>query len=307
MSKKNLLFTGFALESSLSFQTAVEAANLDEVGGIYAAVYPSANGKAHIEKVIASLEPELRYKFREVLYLDIDEDPVPYPENASPEKIAKIDILNANKLENLVPQLKRVLPEGEYIDGVLHAIANMHPDAMGSIQNFMTAPWSKIQKGLQISAHSYLRMMYAFLPVLNPEGTSSAALTFHSDTVQPNYGWMRPAKKLLEEITKEMSIFLGPLGHAVNTVTTGVWKTRAAQAIPGYDTLEELWAEPHLQSLSKVKPSDRLFFESTARLIAHRQVATAHRFNFDNGMSDIGFCVRRRKNEVVEEYATAAL
>jgi enoyl ACP reductase len=124
------------------------------------------------------------------------------------------------------------------IDGALHAIAFAPQDALGG--NFMTAPADSAQQAFTTSAFSYKALAAALLELMEP-GSSLVGLDFDATVAWPIYDWMGVAKAALESVNRYLARDLGPSGVRVNLVSAGPVGTVAAQGIPGFDQLADLW------------------------------------------------------------------
>ena len=124
------------------------------------------------------------------------------------------------------------------VDGVLHAIAFAPQDALGG--KFMTAPADSAQQAFTTSAFS-LKALAAAVRELMPRGGSIVGLDFDAAVAWPIYDWMGVAKAALESVSRYLARDLGPDGIRVNLVAAGPLGTVAAQGIPGFEQLAELW------------------------------------------------------------------
>jgi enoyl ACP reductase len=126
------------------------------------------------------------------------------------------------------------------VDGVLHAIAFAPEDAIGG--NFMTAPADSAIEAFRTSAYS-LKALAAALAPLMPSGASIVGMDFDASVAWPIYDWMGVAKAALESVSRYLARDLGPSGVRVNLVSAGPLGTVAAQGIPGFERLAQLWPE----------------------------------------------------------------
>ena len=124
------------------------------------------------------------------------------------------------------------------IDGALHAIAFAPQDALGG--KFMTAPAESAGAAFQTSAFS-LKALAAALQPLMSRGSSLVGLDFDATVAWPIYDWMGVAKAALESVSRYLARDLGPEGIRVNLVSAGPLGTVAAQGIPGFEQLADLW------------------------------------------------------------------
>jgi enoyl ACP reductase len=146
--------------------------------------------------------------------------------------------LDVNKTEDLEALSESVRERWGGIDGALHAIAFAPQDALGG--KFMTAPAESAAAAFQTSAFS-LKALAAALQPLMPRGSSLVGLDFDASVAWPIYDWMGVAKAALESVARYLARDLGPEGVRVNLVSAGPLGTVAAQGIPGFEQLAELW------------------------------------------------------------------
>jgi len=124
------------------------------------------------------------------------------------------------------------------VDGVLHAIAFAPADALGG--RFMQTPAQSALAAFQTSAFSLKALAAALAPLMGPGG-SIVGLDFDASVAWPIYDWMGVAKAALESVCRYLARDLGPAGVRVNLVSSGPLETVAAQGIPGFAQLADLW------------------------------------------------------------------
>ena len=146
--------------------------------------------------------------------------------------------LDVNKTEDLDALTESVRERWGGIDGALHAIAFAPQDALGG--KFMTAPAESAGQAFQTSAYSFKALAAALAPLMSP-GSSLVGLDFDATVAWPIYDWMGVAKAALESVARYLARDLGPEGVRVNLVSAGPLGTVAAQGIPGFDQLADLW------------------------------------------------------------------
>jgi enoyl ACP reductase len=154
-----------------------------------------------------------------------------------PVDVLELDVNRTEDLEALAATL------GERwgrVDGVLHAIAFAPQDALGG--GFMTAPAQSASQAFLTSAFS-LKALAAALRSLMPAGSGIVGLDFDATVAWPIYDWMGVAKAALESVSRYLARDLGPDGIRVNLVSAGPIGTVAAQGIPGFERLAELWRQ----------------------------------------------------------------
>src|ERR1700760_5182953 len=66
-------------------------------------------------------------------------------------------------------------------------------------------------------------------------------MDFDATVAWPIYDWMGVAKAALESVARSLARDLGPKGIRVNLVSAGPLGTVAAQGIPGFEQLADLW------------------------------------------------------------------
>ena len=152
-----------------------------------------------------------------------------------PVDVLELDVNREEDLEALTVSLRE---RWGGVDGALHAIAFAPQDALGG--NFMTAPADSAQQAFTTSAFSYKSLAGALLPLMD-RGSSLVGLDFDATVAWPIYDWMGVAKAALESVNRYLARDLGPAGIRVNLVSAGPIGTVAAQGIPGFDQLAELW------------------------------------------------------------------
>jgi enoyl-[acyl-carrier protein] reductase I len=143
-----------------------------------------------------------------------------------PVDVLELDVNSAPDLEALTESLRE---RWGGVDGALHAIAFAPQDALGG--KFMTAPADSAQQAFTTSAFSLKALAGALQPLMEP-GSSIVGLDFDASVAWPIYDWMGVAKAALESVSRYLARDLG---------SAGPLGTVAAQGIPGFDQLAELW------------------------------------------------------------------
>ena len=153
----------------------------------------------------------------------------------APAEVLELDV---NKPEDLEAVAADVRERWGGIDGVLHAIAFAPPDALGGA--FMTTPAESAKQAFETSAFSLKALAAALAPLMAP-GSGIVGLDFDASVAWPIYDWMGVAKAALESVSRYLARDLGPAGVRVNLVSAGPLGTIAAQGIPGFEQLADLW------------------------------------------------------------------
>jgi enoyl ACP reductase len=152
-----------------------------------------------------------------------------------PVDVLELDVNRTEDLEALTATLKE---RWGSVDGALHAIAFAPQDALGG--KFMTAPAQSAADAFTTSAFSYKALAAALAPLM-PAGSGLVGLDFDASLAWPIYDWMGVAKAALESVNRYLARDLGPAGIRANLISAGPIGTVAAQGIPGFETLADLW------------------------------------------------------------------
>jgi enoyl ACP reductase len=150
--------------------------------------------------------------------------------------VLELDVNRPEDLEGLTDTLRE---RWGGVDGALHAIAFAPQDALGG--KFMTAPADSAAQAFTTSAFSLKSLAVALQPLMQPGG-SLVGLDFDATVAWPIYDWMGVAKAALESVNRYLARDLGPSGIRCNLVSAGPIGTVAAQGIPGFETLADLWS-----------------------------------------------------------------
>jgi meromycolic acid enoyl-[acyl-carrier-protein] reductase len=153
----------------------------------------------------------------------------------TPVDVLELDVNKAADLSALTDTLRE---RWGSVDGVLHAIAFAPEDALGG--KFMTAPAESASQAFLTSAYSLKALAAAVAPLM-PRGAGIVGMDFDASVAWPVYDWMGVAKAALESVSRYLARDLGPAGVRVNLVSAGPLGTVAAQGIPGFEKLAELW------------------------------------------------------------------
>ena len=158
-----------------------------------------------------------------------------------------------------------VLPCDVTLDHEIDAVARELETRWGSLQilvhgiafarredlegSFVATPREGFQLALEVSAYSYLNVTNRVLPLLEKEGGSVVTLSYlAAERAVPNYNVMGSAKAVLEQMTRQMALELGPKKIRVNCISAGPVSTLAARGVRGFvDMLKEHGAAAPLQ------------------------------------------------------------
>ena len=155
----------------------------------------------------------------------------------TPVDVLELDVNQPEDLSALTDTLRE---RWGSVDGVLHAIAFAPEDALGG--KFMTAPAQSASQAFLTSAYSLKALAAAVAPLM-PRGAGIVGLDFDASVAWPIYDWMGVAKAALESVSRYLARDLGPAGVRVNLVSAGPLGTVAAQGIPGFEQLADLWRQ----------------------------------------------------------------
>jgi meromycolic acid enoyl-[acyl-carrier-protein] reductase len=148
--------------------------------------------------------------------------------------------LDVNREEDLAALTDALRDRWGSVDGVLHAIAFAPQDAIGG--QFMSAPAESAKQAFETSAFSLKALAAAVAPLM-PRGGGIVGMDFDASVAWPVYDWMGVAKAALESVSRYLARDLGPAGVRVNLVSAGPLGTVAAQGIPGFEQLADLWRQ----------------------------------------------------------------
>lgn len=156
----------------------------------------------------------------------------------SPAPVLELDVTEPAHLEGLADAVREHV---DGLDGVVHSIAYGNPETLLG-GRFLEGPWEDVAQAVQVSAYSLKALAVATRPVMG-RGGSLVGLTFDATTAWPAYDWMGVAKAALESTSRYLARDLGPEGIRCNLVAAGPLRTLAAQAIPGFESLESAWSD----------------------------------------------------------------
>src|SRR3954463_13193365 len=152
--------------------------------------------------------------------------------------VLELDINDPAQIEAVASEL-----DGRWgsLDGVLHAIAFVPPDALGG--NFLTAPADSAVEAFRTSAFSLKALAAGLLPLLEETGGSVVGLDFDASRAWPSYDWMGVAKAALESVNRYLARDLGPRGIRTNLISAGPISSPAASGIDGFEELASGWPD----------------------------------------------------------------
>jgi len=206
---KKALVIGIANEQSIACAC---ARAFRELGAELAVTYLNEKARPHVEPITEQL-------------------------GASP--LLPLDVREDGQFAQLFDRIRQTWGS---IDICLHSIAfcpreDLHSQVVDYSRNgFVTA--------MDISVYSFIRMVRRAAPLM-PRGGSCMTVSFYgSEKVVDHYNVMGPVKAALESVTRYLAAELRPQGIAVNALSPGPLKTRAASGIAEFDELLERTAQP---------------------------------------------------------------
>src|SRR3954470_5914062 len=152
--------------------------------------------------------------------------------------VLELDVNDPDHISALAPSLDE---RWGSLDGVLHAIAFVPPDALGG--NFLTAPSESAVEAFRTSAFSLKSLTAALLPLLERTEGAVVGLDFDASVAWPAYDWAGVSKAALESVSRYLARDLGPRGVRCNLVAAGPLNTIAARGIDGFDELAGIWEQ----------------------------------------------------------------
>ena len=162
----------------------------------------------------------------------------PLAEELGAEIVLPLDVMKPGQLEAVFGEIS---DRWGRIDTLLHSIAfapreDLHGRVIDcSAEGFAMA--------MDVSVHSFLRMIRLAEPMMPDGGTCMAVSFFGSTRVVKNYNMMGPVKAALESSVRYAAAELGPQGISVHALSPGPLKTRAASGIGHFDALLDAASE----------------------------------------------------------------
>ena len=121
------------------------------------------------------------------------------------------------------------------LDTLVHSIAFAPKDDLhGRVVDCSAAGFGL---AMDISVHSFLRMIRLAEPLMPQGGTCLSVSFFGSSRVVRHYNMMGPVKAALESTVRYAAAELGERGIRVHALSPGPMKTRAASGIDHFDEL----------------------------------------------------------------------
>jgi enoyl-[acyl-carrier protein] reductase I len=148
------------------------------------------------------------------------------------ELIMRLDVAVPGQLEAVFDEISA---RWGRLDILLHSIAFAPRDDLhGRVVDCSAAGFSQ---AMDISVHSFLRMIRLAEPLMRDGGTCMAVSFFGSARVVRHYNMMGPVKAALESAVRYAAAELGEKQITVHALSPGPLKTRAASGIAHFDEL----------------------------------------------------------------------
>ncbi|KUF10758.1 enoyl-ACP reductase FabI [Pseudoponticoccus marisrubri] len=156
----------------------------------------------------------------------------PLAEQLGAKIIAPLDVTRPGQMEALFHTLD---DRWGRLDTVLHSIAFAPRDDLhGRVVDCSAEGFAR---AMDISVHSFLRMIRAAEPLMTEGGTCLSVSFFGSSRVVQHYNLMGPVKAALESSVRYAAAELGEAGIRVHALSPGPLATRAASGIDHFDEL----------------------------------------------------------------------
>lgn len=169
-----------------------------------------------------------------ITYLNAKAEPFvrPLAEKAGAEIVLPLDVSRAGEMEAVFDAVR---DRWGRLDILLHSIAFApRQDLHGRVVDCSAEGFAQ---AMDISVHSFLRMIRLAEPLMTDGGTCLSVSFFGSERVVRHYNMMGPVKAALESVVRYAAAELGEKGITVHALSPGPLKTRAASGIDHFDEL----------------------------------------------------------------------
>jgi len=203
----------------------------------------------------------------------------PLAEQLGAEIILPLDVAKPGEMEALFDEIAR---RWGRLDTLLHSIAFAQKDDLHG--RVIDCSAEGFTQAMDISVHSFLRMIRAAEPLMPEGGCCLSVSFFGSSRVVRHYNMMGPVKAALESSVRYAAAELGEKGIRVHALSPGPLATRAASGIDHFDEL--------LASAADRAPTHHLAtIEDVGAMAAF--LASAEARNLTGGIHDIdgGFSI----------------
>ncbi|CAN1558588.1 FabI Enoyl-[acyl-carrier-protein] [Rhabdaerophilaceae bacterium] len=162
----------------------------------------------------------------------------PLAETLEASITAPMDVAQPGQMEAV---FKTISERWGRLDTIVHCIAFApRSDLHGRVVDCSAEGFAQ---AMDISVHSFLRMIRLAEPLMHQGGTCLSVSFFGSSRVVRHYNMMGPVKAALESAVRYAAAELGEKGIRVHALSPGPLSTRAASGIDHFDELLSLAAE----------------------------------------------------------------
>lgn len=156
----------------------------------------------------------------------------PLAEALGAEIMMPLDVTVPGELEAVFAEIEARWGK---VDTILHSIAFApRTDLHGRVIDSSAEGFSK---AMDVSVHSFLRMIKLAGPLMPNGGTCLSVSFFGSSRVVAHYNIMGPVKAALESVVRYAAAELGEKGIRVHALSPGPLATRAASGIAHFDDM----------------------------------------------------------------------
>ncbi|MEM9221571.1 MAG: enoyl-ACP reductase FabI [Pseudomonadota bacterium] len=169
-----------------------------------------------------------------ITYLNAKAEPYvrPLAEELNAPIVMPLDVRSEGEMETLFAEISA---RWGRLDTLIHSIAFAPRDDLHG--RVIDCSSSGFATAMDISVHSFLRMIRRAEPLMEPGGTCMTVSFLGATRVVEHYGVMGPVKAALEAAVRYAAVELGPRGISVHALSPGPLKTRAASGIKAFDEL----------------------------------------------------------------------
>ncbi len=199
---KKALLTGLANESSIAYGC---ARALRAQGADLALTYLDAKAEPYVAPLAKELEAEI---------------------------FTSLNVTDDTSMDAL---FQRIADAWGKLDILVHSIAFCPKEDLHA--RVIDTSSSGFQKAMDISVHSFLRMIKRAAPLMEPGSTCMTVSFQGSGRVVDHYNIMGPVKAALESVVRYAANELGDKGITVHALSPGPMQTRAASGIDHFDEL----------------------------------------------------------------------
>ncbi len=197
----------------------------------------------------------------------------PLAERLQADIMMPLDVTRPGELEAVFGAIRS---QWGRLDTLLHSIAFApKADLHGRVIDCSPEGFAK---AMDVSVHSFLRMVRLAEPLMPQGGTCLSVSFFGSTRVVRHYNVMGPVKAALECAVRYAAAELGPQGIRVHALSPGPMATRAASGIDHFDEL--------LDAAARRAPTGRLTTVEDVGAMAAFLASPAAR-NLTGGVHDI--------------------